>query len=48
MFLDFLETFNQATQASPWINAINLAGFAAIALPMGAGIAVQVAIQIAD
>ncbi|KAH8808790.1 hypothetical protein F5884DRAFT_382191 [Xylogone sp. PMI_703] len=47
MFLDFLETFNQASQASPWINAINLAGFATMALPMGIGIAVQAAITIA-
>lgn len=47
MFLEFLETFNQASQASPWINAINLAGFATMALPMGIGIAVQAAITIA-
>ncbi|RFU28619.1 hypothetical protein B7463_g7727, partial [Scytalidium lignicola] len=47
LFLDFLDTFNQASQASPWINAINLAGFATMALPMGIGIAVQAAITIA-
>jgi hypothetical protein len=47
MFLNFLKTFNQASQASPWINAINLAGFATMALPMGIGIAVQAAITIA-
>lgn len=32
MFLDFLETFNLATQASPWLNAINMASFALIPL----------------
>ncbi|KAI1615166.1 hypothetical protein EDD37DRAFT_649834 [Exophiala viscosa] len=33
MFLDFIETFNMASQANPWLNAINLAGLATWALP---------------
>lgn len=32
-FIDFLETFNKATLESPWLNAINLAGFAFMAIP---------------
>lgn len=47
MFLDFLETFNQATEASPWINAINLAGIAGFFVSPGISIAITVAIQIA-
>lgn len=50
MFLDFLETFNLASQANPWINAINLAGFAFMALPTGisqaAGIALMMAVKV--
>ncbi|KAE9379547.1 hypothetical protein N431DRAFT_303924, partial [Stipitochalara longipes BDJ] len=50
MFLDFLETFNLASQASPWINAINLAGFAFMALPAGisqaAGLALMMAVKV--
>lgn len=38
MFLDFLETFNLATQASPWINAINMAGLALLPLHLAPGI----------
>ncbi|GIJ84641.1 hypothetical protein Asppvi_003490 [Aspergillus pseudoviridinutans] len=38
MFLDFLETFNLATQASPWINAINMAGIALMPLHLAPGI----------
>lgn len=47
MFLDFLETFNQATEASPWINAINLAGIAGFFVSPGISLAITVAIQIA-
>lgn len=47
MFLDFLETFNQATEASPWINAINLAGIAGFFVSHGVSLAITVAIQIA-
>ncbi|OAP63157.1 hypothetical protein AYL99_02384 [Fonsecaea erecta] len=45
-FLDFIETFNQASLASPWLDAINLAGFATLALPPGISQAVQLAITI--
>jgi hypothetical protein len=45
-FLDFLETFDKASMASPWLDAINLAGFATIPLAPGVGVAVQLAIMI--
>lgn len=45
-FLDFIETFNQASLAAPWLDAINLAGFATLALPPGISQAVQLAIMI--
>ena len=47
MFLDFLETFEKASEASPWINAINLAGIATAFIPdgFGVGLAVGIAIQ---
>lgn len=38
MFLDFLETFNVASQASPWMNAINMAGLALLPLHLAPGI----------
>lgn len=47
MFLDFLETFNLASQANPWINAINLAGFAFMALPTGISQAAALALMMA-
>ncbi|KAI9736969.1 MAG: hypothetical protein M1834_000558 [Cirrosporium novae-zelandiae] len=51
MFLDFLETFNLASQASPWINAINLAGIAFMHLPTGisqaASLALMLTVQVA-
>jgi hypothetical protein len=47
MFLDFLETFSLASQANPWINAINLAGFAFMALPTGISQAASLALMIA-
>jgi hypothetical protein len=46
MFLDFLETFNEASQASPLLNAVNLAGFAFMALPTGIGQAATVALYL--
>jgi hypothetical protein len=46
MFLDFLETFESASQASPWLNAINLAGFAFLPLAPGIGHAASVALYI--
>ncbi|PQE08079.1 FAD binding domain protein [Rutstroemia sp. NJR-2017a BVV2] len=45
-FLDFLSTFNEATQANPWINAINFAGLAAHGVAPGVAVAVQVAIAV--
>lgn len=44
-FLEFIETFDKASQASPWIQAINLAGFATIALAPPFSILVSIAIQ---
>jgi hypothetical protein len=46
MFLDFLETLHLASQPSPWINAINLAGFATIPLVFPIGQAVSIAIML--
>lgn len=45
-FLDYLELFDKASQASPWLNAINLAGLAFSFLPSGISIAISVAITI--
>ena len=45
MFLDFLETSNRVCQGRPWLNAINLASFATIALPEPISVAVLIAIQ---
>lgn len=45
MFLDFLETSNRVCQGRPWLNAINLASFATIALPEPISVAVSIAIQ---
>lgn len=47
MFLDFLETFNTATQASPWLNAINMAGFAFMPLAPGISQAATIALYLA-
>ena len=44
-WLSFLDTFRKSSMASPWINAINLAAFATIAIPSGIGLAVSYAIQ---
>jgi hypothetical protein len=46
MFLDFIETFNEASQASPMMNAINLAGFAFMALPTGISQAATLALAL--
>lgn len=46
MFLDFLELFDKASQASPLLNAINLAGLAFSFLPFGISMAISVAIAI--
>ena len=46
-FLDFLAVFERTSQASPLIQAVNLAGFATLALPTVTGLIVNVAIQVA-
>lgn len=46
-FLEFLETFNQATLASPWLDAINLASFAFVTMPFVISQAASIAIAIA-
>ncbi|GAD98541.1 hypothetical protein ANI_1_2086014 [Paecilomyces variotii No. 5] len=46
MFLDFLESFNASSQASPWLNTINLASIGTMFLPHGISVAVSVAIQV--
>jgi hypothetical protein len=47
MFLDFLETAEKSCQATPWLNAINLASIGTMWLPTVTGIAVSIAIQLA-
>ncbi|KAF4984089.1 hypothetical protein FZEAL_628 [Fusarium zealandicum] len=50
MFLDFLHTFDTSTQASPWLDAINLAsmGLAFIPhFPMVVSIAIQISVMAA-
>lgn len=46
MFIEFLNTAEKACQASPWLNAINLASIGTMWLPSVTGIAVSIAIQI--
>jgi hypothetical protein len=46
-FLEFIETFDKASQASPWIQAINLANFATIPLAPPFSFLVSIAIQMA-
>ena len=43
--MSFLNIFGKASAASPWLNCINFAAFATLALPIGIGIAVSMAIQ---
>ena len=47
MFINFLSTAEKACQASPWLNAINLASIGTMWLPSVTGIAVSIAIQLA-
>lgn len=51
MFLDFLETCNLASQSSPWLNAINMAGIAFMHLPTGisqvASLALMLTVRVA-
>lgn len=46
-FLEFLETFNRASLASPWLQAINLAAIGTMFLPHGVAIAVSIAVKMA-
>jgi hypothetical protein len=46
-FSDFLDLFDKASAASPWLNAINLAGLAFSFLPHGISMTISVAIGIA-
>jgi hypothetical protein len=46
-FLEFIETFDKASQASPWIQAINLANFATIPLAPPFSFLVSIALQVA-
>ena len=46
-FLDFIDTFNVASQANPLLYTINLAAFSANALPLGIGVAVAEAVRLA-
>lgn len=46
-FLEFIETFDKASQASPLIQAVNLAGFAATPLAPPFSLLVSVALKIA-
>lgn len=46
MFLGFLQTFEKASAASPWINAINLASIATTWIPDGFGISLAVGLAI--
>ena len=45
-FFDFLDVFNQATLASPWIQAINLAGIAGFFLPGATSLAITAAVML--
>lgn len=46
MFLDFLETFNTASQASPWLNAVNMAGMALMPLHLATGVSMAATIAL--
>jgi len=47
MWLNFLDTFETASQASPWLNCINFAGFAGMAAPHPVSFAISVALTLA-
>lgn len=44
-WLEFLDVFQKSSAANPWINAINLASFASLAVPSGFGVLVSMAIR---
>jgi len=43
--MSFLDTFDKSSAASPWLNAINLAGIATIFMQPGFGMLVSIAIS---
>ncbi|KAK4696315.1 hypothetical protein P7C71_g1578, partial [Lecanoromycetidae sp. Uapishka_2] len=45
MFLAFLDTFQKSSEASPWLQAINMAQIGTLFMPTVAGILVSMAIQ---
>ncbi|ROW08050.1 hypothetical protein VPNG_06101 [Cytospora leucostoma] len=45
-FLDFIDKLNKAVEPSPWIQAINLAGFAAQHVPLAVSMAISVALKL--
>ncbi|KAK1538994.1 uncharacterized protein CCOS01_00308 [Colletotrichum costaricense] len=46
-FLDFIDTLNKSLEPNPWINAVNLAGFAGEALPDPASLLFGFAVEAA-
>lgn len=46
-FMNFVEVFNNATLAAPWLDAINLASLALAPLPTGISTAISIAISVA-
>lgn len=46
-FLDFIDKLNKAVEPSPWIQAINLASFAAQHVPLAVSMAISVALKLA-
>ena len=46
-WLDSIETFNEASLANPWINALNLASIATSGLPSVIGITISIAVMAA-
>ncbi|KAI0130458.1 hypothetical protein BJ170DRAFT_315774 [Xylariales sp. AK1849] len=44
-WLSFLDSFEKSSAASPWLDAINLAGFAGMMLPHGISMLVSLALQ---
>ncbi|KAK7748922.1 hypothetical protein SLS53_000947 [Cytospora paraplurivora] len=45
-FLGFIDKLNKAVEPSPWIQAINLAGFAAQNVPLAVSMAISVALKL--
>lgn len=45
-WLDFLDTFDKSSRASPWLKAINLASMPGALAPIGIGMAINVAVAL--